>query len=573
MRFEELREQILQALVEDPPLRKHILTMFSRFRSRVGHYRRAASRLRTLLRMSAELQAIDDIDEQLNLICNVIVNIKTYRRSVITLLDEDLSVLGYGHAGLSAEEVTQLKNATPLTPQERLKILDKRYRISQSYFIPYTETDKIFDRKVGINSHHSDEEFISWHPQDMLFVPLYGPRKRLVGTLSLDGPVNGRRPSERSLKLLELFGSVAAAIIAGDRLYRKLEHAKRYLSNMIENSADMIIATDTKGRILLFNRTAEQLLGYRVNDIIGERASRFYTNEDDFHTIELALRNQGFISNFETTATTKSGEDIPISLSANILVDPDGKLVGTEGVAKDLREQKEMNRKLIAAEKQKTLAEAAVGVGHEINNPLETILSAVSIAMQSVSMGVNDSELLRDKLNLALQETRRISGIVSNFNKLAQGTGYRVTEVSGEVTMVDFTATAGECCPLPKRYRILVADDEEGIRELLSEYLSNEGFLVDTAADGEEAVRKATIADEPYDVVFSDIMMPRKTGYEVYSEIIDSCPNTHVVLMTGFGYDPTHSLLKARKDGLEAVLFKPFEPKVVRDKIMELVVD
>ncbi|MCD4734105.1 response regulator, partial [bacterium] len=176
-----------------------------------------------------------------------------------------------------------------------------------------------------------------------------------------------------------------------------------------------------------------------------------------------------------------------------------------------------------------------MGVGHEINNPLETILSAVSIAMQSVSMGVNDSELLRDKLNLALQETRRISGIVSNFNKLAHGSGYRVTEVSGEVMMVDFTATAGECCPLPERRRILVADDEEGIRELLSEYLRAEGFIVDTAADGEEAVGKATAA-EPYDVVISDIMMPRKTGYEVYSEIIESCPNTRVVLMTGFGY-------------------------------------
>ncbi|MCD4734104.1 PAS domain S-box protein [bacterium] len=306
MRFEELREQILQALAEDRPLRRHILTMFSRFRSQVGHYRRSASRLRTLLRMSAELQAIDNIDEQLNLICNVIVNIKTYHRAIITLLDDDLSVLGYGHAGLSPDEEAELKNATPLTPKERRKILDKRYQISHSYFIPYTETEKIFDRKVGINSHHTDDEFVNWHPQDMLFVPLYGPRKRLVGTLSLDDPVSGRRPSVRSLKLLELFGSVAAAIIAGDRLYRKLEHAKRYLTNLVENSADMIIATDTKGRILLFNRASEQLLGYTVGEIIGERASKLYTDVEDFHAIEQALRTNGFISGFETTATTKS---------------------------------------------------------------------------------------------------------------------------------------------------------------------------------------------------------------------------------------------------------------------------
>lgn len=571
MRYEELREQILEALVEDRPLRKQILQMLSRFRSRIGHYRQAAARLRTLLRMSTRLQATDDLDEQLNLICNVIINIKTYRRAVITLLDDDLSVLGYGHAGVSEEEATQLKNATPLSPVERRKILSERYRISHSYFVPYPETEQIFDREVGITSHLTDDEFVNWHPRDMLFVPLYGPRKRLVGTLSLDDPFDGRRPTARTLKLLELFGSVAAATIAGDRLHRELEHAKSYLSNMIENSADMIIATDTKGRIIIFNHASELLFGYSAEEIHGQAASKLYTNVKDFHAIELALRTDGFISGFETTATTKNGEEIPISLSANILLDSAGNLIGTEGVAMDLREHLEMDRKLIAAEKQKTLTESAVGVGHEINNPLETIIAAVSIAMQSVSMGVHDPDLLRDKLKLALKQAHRISTIVSNFNKLAHGSGYRVTEISGEVTMVDFAASIGDCCPLPERYRILIADDEEGIRELLSEYLRNEGFWVDTAADGEEAVSMATTA-EPYDVVISDIMMPRKTGYEVYSEILEIRPQTKIVLMTGFGYDPTHSLLKARKDGLKAVLFKPFEPKVVRDKIMKLVV-
>jgi CheY-like chemotaxis protein len=142
------------------------------------------------------------------------------------------------------------------------------------------------------------------------------------------------------------------------------------------------------------------------------------------------------------------------------------------------------------------------------------------------------------------------------------------------VAMVDFTGSvegayaAGEVCPLPRRYRVLVADDEPIIRELLAEYLTKEGFVVKTAVDGEEVVRLAT-EGPPWDVVVSDIMMPKKTGYEVYSEIKELRPETEVILMTGFGYDPTHSLLKARGDGLKAVLFKPFEPKVVRDKILE----
>jgi DNA-binding NtrC family response regulator len=53
--------------------------------------------------------------------------------------------------------------------------------------------------------------------------------------------------------------------------------------------------------------------------------------------------------------------------------------------------------------------------------------------------------------------------------------------------------------------------------------------------------------------------MPMKNGYEVFAAARDANPNTAVILMTGFGYDPNHSIVRARKEGLSAVLFKPFK--------------
>ena len=61
-----------------------------------------------------------------------------------------------------------------------------------------------------------------------------------------------------------------------------------------------------------------------------------------------------------------------------------------------------------------------------------------------------------------------------------------------------------------------------------------------------------------FDLVLSDIKMPDKTGYEVFAAArkISTVP---VILMTGFGYDPNHSIVRASQEGLQAVLFKPFK--------------
>ena len=89
--------------------------------------------------------------------------------------------------------------------------------------------------------------------------------------------------------------------------------------------------------------------------------------------------------------------------------------------------------------------------------------------------------------------------------------------------------------------------------------LERNGCIVETARDGAEAASMVRAAgDEDYDVIISDIRLPDMSGYQLFlrlSEILDHVP---MVLMTGFGYDPGHSIVKARQAGLKEVLYKPF---------------
>ena len=120
-----------------------------------------------------------------------------------------------------------------------------------------------------------------------------------------------------------------------------------------------------------------------------------------------------------------------------------------------------------------------------------------------------------------------------------------------------------------------MVDADESVRSAAHNLLERYGCIVETAHDGAEAicmVRNMAL-DGNYDVIIADIRLPDMTGYELLlklQEIIDPVP---LVLMTGFGYDPGHSIVKARQAGLPlyGVLYKPFRLDQLLDTVERIV--
>ena len=104
---------------------------------------------------------------------------------------------------------------------------------------------------------------------------------------------------------------------------------------------------------------------------------------------------------------------------------------------------------------------------------------------------------------------------------------------------------------------ILIVDDEQDTLDYLSYVLPKRNFKVITADNGFDALQ--IVREQQVDLVLSDIAMPDLDGYELYSQIRDFDDTIPIVMMTGFGYDPNHVLVKAKKDGLHDIIFKPFE--------------
>ncbi|HVZ37525.1 MAG TPA: response regulator, partial [Polyangiaceae bacterium] len=113
--------------------------------------------------------------------------------------------------------------------------------------------------------------------------------------------------------------------------------------------------------------------------------------------------------------------------------------------------------------------------------------------------------------------------------------------------------------------RVLVVDDEPAIRRVLADFLRMEGFEVETACDGEYAL--TCLSEEQYDVVISDLKMPKLGGLELLSEIARLNPDALTIVMTGFG--TVDSAIHAMKAGAYDYILKPFKVDVVLATIVQ----
>jgi two-component system alkaline phosphatase synthesis response regulator PhoP len=120
----------------------------------------------------------------------------------------------------------------------------------------------------------------------------------------------------------------------------------------------------------------------------------------------------------------------------------------------------------------------------------------------------------------------------------------------------------------PSLKKILIADDEPDILEIIGYNLSREGYEVTTAKDGDDAITKAK-STKP-DLIILDIMMPKKNGMEV-CEILRTQPSfkdTLIIFLTALSDESSH--IKGLETGADDYISKPISPKVLLSKVNAL---
>lgn len=103
--------------------------------------------------------------------------------------------------------------------------------------------------------------------------------------------------------------------------------------------------------------------------------------------------------------------------------------------------------------------------------------------------------------------------------------------------------------------KILVVDDEEALRTVLSSELESEGYLVQSAGDGEAAMK--ILGEQDFHLVLLDIKMPNVDGFEVLKFLKQKHPQTKVIMLTGFA--DLKNAIESKKLGAEDFVSKPYD--------------
>ncbi len=209
---------------------------------------------------------------------------------------------------------------------------------------------------------------------------------------------------------------------------------------------------------------------------------------------------------------------------------------------------------LLVAEKASTAAESVEAIHTAVALPIDDILNeAVNVMERYIG---HEPEVI-NRLERILRNARDIKQVI-------QKVGQKMTPSEAVPH-----ALKVEQRPLLTGRRVLVADADESVRSAAHALLERYKCSVETAHDGSEALSmvRNTTAVGGYDIVIADIRLPDMNGYDLMQKLIELNDAPTLILMTGFGYDPGHSIVKARQAGLKEVLYKPFR----LDQLLETV--
>lgn len=196
---------------------------------------------------------------------------------------------------------------------------------------------------------------------------------------------------------------------------------------------------------------------------------------------------------------------------------------------------------LLTAQQTCTLSESIEAVNKELALPVDDVLA--NAALLYARLHAHDADAAKH-LRRIMQSARQMKECVHRLGR----------------EMIDSAGCHGEAVPLIGK-RVLVIEQDGQFRKQAHLMLGRLGAEVETVGTAAEAL--ALVNDAEYDAVLQEIRPIDMGGYDAFRRIRVAMPTCRVAFTTGFGYDAQHSIVKARQDGLQHVIFKPFRAEQV----------
>ncbi len=269
-----------------------------------------------------DLRSLNRIDEILTRVCEVVRDSGLFERAVMTLHKPGGRIAHLGQVGLPPNLIKRARQAPAIDDELKARITNKKFRVSDSFFIPvqagldYTKTKRYIPQKEK-NSSGGD-----WQPGDELFVPLWSSSGEIMGYLSVDTPMDGCRPDVKTIESLEMLVEAAAARARELEAQEALSESEEKFRTLAEQSPNMIFIYK-RGRVIYANEKCEKVMGYKREEFYAPNFDFFVLIAPEYRKLVKASFARHIIGEdvdpYEYAIITKEGKKIEAILSTKLI--------------------------------------------------------------------------------------------------------------------------------------------------------------------------------------------------------------------------------------------------------------
>jgi PAS domain S-box-containing protein len=270
---------------------------------------------------------------------------------------------------------------------------------------------------------------------------LFGTSKILKPVLQLIGQARAYKEGRRKqFDLTHHNNELDELAKVMGQMAQELSDKERRLFYILESIPYCVFTTDNTGRITTFNKSAEELLLFRKEEVIGKSIIElpFKENVEEFFSWK-TLRQGIEFNEVESYVFDKNKKRYDVKLYSSIFRDEDDQPIGAILVMRDVSEIKKLEEYLRQSERLAALGQLTAGVAHEIKNPLSIIQAAAEAVELELKEGNPNSTATLELISDILETTDRMNGLLLQFLALSKDSGIEV-----EKTTVSLKSVVGE---------------------------------------------------------------------------------------------------------------------------------
>jgi two-component system nitrogen regulation sensor histidine kinase GlnL len=187
---------------------------------------------------------------------------------------------------------------------------------------------------------------------------------------------------------------------------------------VIDDFVDGVVVADAEGKILIWNRAAEEMTGIAGPEAVGRGIrSVFIENQAVISQLEKTMASGRSYSDYEAEIAVKHGSERPVGLVTSMLTDDDGRSIGLILTIRDQSGVRDLKERMRRSDRLATLGMIAAGIAHEVKNPLVGIRGAAQLMKSELQTALEPStgKSLTEYLDVILKEADRLNGVLEDI--------------------------------------------------------------------------------------------------------------------------------------------------------------